>query len=183
MDGNPNVAVEIPSGVTHVVVDGFTLIGSPTFHWADESVVRCWDDNLGIQNNIIDGYYGILYKGNDHSTFSRNRETVNKLGITVQGGPATYVTISGNTIAPGGNPASDAAGIYLTGDSYTSVTGNTVSGFTGSQAVGGSSHDHMIVSGYTFTGNKKGISFWGNTTFITITGNTVSNSLVNGIEI
>ena len=60
---NPNVAIEIPTGTTNVIMDGFSIIGSPTFHYADEAVIRTWDNNITISNNIINGFYGLLYKG------------------------------------------------------------------------------------------------------------------------
>jgi len=180
---NPNVAVEIPSGVTNVSVDGFTLIGSPTSHYADEAVIRCWDDNLAIRNNIIDGYYAVLYKGNDHLTVEKNRITVNKNGVTVQPNAASDVVISGNSVVPGTSPAADAAGIYLTGCTDCEVTGNSISGFSGGNAVGGSNLTQLEISGNVFSGCKKGINFWGNTTFVDILNNTISSCSSHGINI
>ena len=62
---NPDVLVEIPSAVTNVVIDGFTLNGDPTNATADTSVLRIWDDYITVSNNIIDGMHGLLLKGND----------------------------------------------------------------------------------------------------------------------
>ncbi len=180
---NPNVVIEIPSGVTNVSVDGFTLIGSPTLHYADESVIRCWDDNLAIRNNIVDGYYGVLYKGNDYLTVDKNRITANKVGVTVQPSAATYVVVSGNTIVPGAGAASDAAGIYLAGCTDCDVTGNTVTSFSGGNCVGGSSETRLEISGNTFTGCRKGINIWGSTTFVDILNNTITGCSVHGINI
>jgi len=180
---NPNVLVEIPNGITNVSLSGFTLIGSPTSHYADEAVVRCWDDEITIEDNIIDGYYAVLCKGADNLNVQRNRMVVNKVGITVQPSPANNVTILDNLIMRGSSPAADAAGIYLTGCSNSNITGNTASGFVGSNGIGGSNLSHVTVSENTFTGNKSGISFWGTTTFITIESNDLSNSVSFGINI
>ncbi|MDZ7304359.1 MAG: right-handed parallel beta-helix repeat-containing protein [candidate division KSB1 bacterium] len=180
---NPNVLVEIPNGVTNVSLSGFTLKGSQIFHYADEAVIRCWDDNITIQDNIIDGYYAVLFKGADNLTVHRNRMVVNKVGVTVQPSAANNVTISNNLITRGSSPAADAAGIYLTACSNSNITGNTASGFPGGNGAGGSNLSHVTVSGNTFTGNKDGISFWGNTTFITIANNDLSNAARYGINI
>jgi nitrous oxidase accessory protein NosD len=180
---NPNVAVEIPSGVTGASLAGFTVLGSPTFNYSDESVVRCWDDNLTIEDNILDGYIGVLYKGNDFTTVNRNRMVVNKTGVVVQPNVATNVTITNNTIAPGGTPAGDAAGIYMTGVTTASVTGNVVSGFTGSRGCGGSNVTDVTISGNDLSGNKDGVSFWGTTTFVTIEDNDLDGQVRFGINI
>ncbi len=180
---NPNVAVEVPGGVTDVTVSGFTLIGSPTSHYADESIVRCWDDDLTIVDNIMDGYLGILYKGNDNLTVRRNRVTANKNGVVVQPNPATGVILADNQFMLGSSPAGDESGMYLTFCSSCSVTGNTANGFINAKGIAGSSLDHVTVSGNTFDGDKDAISFWGNTTFITISGNLLTNSLRYGISI
>ncbi len=180
---NPNVAVEIPSGVTNVSLAGFSLTGSPTSYYADESVIRCWDDNLTIADNIFDGYMGVLYKGNDNLTVERNRMVVNKGGVFVQPNAATSVTIADNTFSLGGTPAGDESAMYLTSTNTASVTGNTATGFVNAKGIAGSNLTNVTVSGNTFTGNKDAISFWGNTTFITISDNDLSNSLRFGISI
>jgi hypothetical protein len=180
---NPNVAVEIPSGVTNVALRGFTIKGSPTSHNADEAVIRMWDDNVTIRDNIIDGYFGVLDKGNDYRAIDRNLVMTNKTGVAVQPNPATNVTISGNKIVKGASPASDAQAIYMTGVNTATVSGNTGSGFSGSNGVGGSNLANVVVSGNTFTGARKGVNFWGNTTFITISNNDLSNSVLQGINI
>ena len=82
-----------------MTLDGFTILGSPTFHYADESVIRCWDDNLTFSNNILDGYFGVLCKGQDYVTIRSSRLTVNKGGITCQPNAGTHIVIAGNTIA------------------------------------------------------------------------------------
>jgi nitrous oxidase accessory protein NosD len=181
---NPDVLMEIPLGVTNVLVSGFTLNGGQSSpHNADQSTIRCWDDNITIQDNIIDGYTSILYKGNDYLTVQRNRITTNKGCVIVQPNPATNVTISNNKMSPGNSPESDCKPIYMTGTTNSNVTGNTATGFTGYAALSGSDHSHLTVSGNAFTGNLKGVSIWGSSTFITITNNTLSNSVSNGIEI
>jgi len=181
---NPNVLVEIPLGVKNVVISGFTLDGKSALPQnADFSTIRCWDDNLTIEDNIIDGFYCVLYKGNDYFAVNRNRITANKVGITVQPSPATFVTISDNIIVPGIPLAPDAQGIYFTGVNTATVSGNTITGFAASNGLGGSSDTNLTISGNTLLGNKKGISFWGNTTFITMERNTIRGSIVNGIEI
>jgi nitrous oxidase accessory protein NosD len=179
---NPNVAVEIPSGVSNVSVAGFTLIGSPTFHYADEAVVRCWDDNITIQDNIVDGYLGILYKGNDYLTIQRNRLTARKNGVVVQPNPATHVTVAGNKLTLGTPVASDEAAIYLATCTTCSVTGNTASGFP-SRALHCSGVSQLLVSGNNFTGNRDGVSVFGGSTFVTITDNNLSNNTRYGINI
>jgi nitrous oxidase accessory protein NosD len=180
---NPDVLVEIPSGVTNVIVDGFTLIGVQTNTNADVSALRMWSNNLTVSNNIISGFYGVLYKGANTATVSHNRITANKGGVTVQPTAASNVSISGNQIIPGSSPASDAYGIYLTGCTDCNLTDNTITGFVGSNAAGGSNETRLTISGNTFTGNKKALNFWGNTTFVTVTNNTLSNSIELGVVI
>jgi len=180
---NPNVAVEIPGGVTDVTLGGFTLIGSPSFHYADESVIRCWDDDLTIEDNIMDGYLAVLYKGNDNLVVRRNRVTANKNGVIVQPNVATGVILADNEFHLGSTPAGDESGMYLTSCSSCSVTGNTANGFINAKGIAGSNLDHITVSGNTFDGDKDAISFWGNTTFITISDNLLTNSLRYGISI
>jgi parallel beta-helix repeat protein len=179
---NPNVAVEIPSGVTNVTLDGFTIIGSPTLNYADESVIRWWSNNITISYNILNGYYDLLDKGANTATISHNRIITNKVGITVQPNTASNVAISGNQIIPGTSPASDAQGIYMTGCTTCSVINNTITGFSGSNAIGGSNLPSLTISGNTLTGNKKGVNVWGNSDPVTISNNTISNN-VDGIGI
>jgi parallel beta-helix repeat protein len=181
---NPDVLLEVPLGVTNVLISGFTLNGGQSSpHNADQSTIRCWDDNITIQDNIMDGYTTILYKGNDYLTVQRNRITANKGCVIVQPSPATNVTISNNKMSLGASPESDCKPIYMTSTTNSSVRGNTATGFTGYAALSGSNHSHLTVSSNVFTGNLKGVSVWGNSTFITITDNTLSNCSGNGIEI
>lgn len=180
---NPNVLIEIPAGVKNATISGLTLNGSPSFHYADEATIRAWDDSLVFEDNIITGFYGFVFKGNDYITIRRNRIEINKVGITVQGALTTFVTVSGNFITRGPSPAGDAAGIYFTSVSDSTVIGNTISQFPGSNGIGGSSNTQVLISGNTLSGNKKGVSFWGNTTFVTIEHNAISDSVANGIEI
>jgi hypothetical protein len=180
---NPDIAVEVASGVSGVTIDGFTLIGDPTNSLADTSVIRCWASTVAISNNIIDGKYGVLYKGGDTLTVHRNRMVVNKVGVTVQPNPASNVTISDNVINLGSSPVGGESATYLTSCSYCSVTGNTGTGFVNGRGIGGSSLSHLTVSGNTFTGNNDGISIWGYSTFINIVDNDLSNSLRYGINI
>ncbi len=180
---NPNVAIEIPNGVTDVEIDGFTLVGSPTFHYSDESIIRCWDDNVTIGNNIMDGYIGILCKGAANQLVDQNRMVVNKNGVIVQPNPGMDVTISGNYATLGTSPAGDESAFYMTGCSQVSVTGNTAIGFLNAKAATGSNVDHITVSGNTFDGCKDAISYWGTTTFVTISDNTLVNSVRYGISI
>jgi parallel beta-helix repeat protein len=181
---NPDVLMEIPLGVTNVLVSGFTLIGGQSLpHNADQSAIRCWDDHITIQDNIIDGYYSVLYKGNDYLTVNRNRITANKAGVVVQPNVATYVTISGNKITQGTSPAGDESGIYLTGCTYSSLIGNIATGFTTGRVLQGSGVSNLTVSGNTFTGNRDALSIFGGSTFITITDNNLSNSTRFGINI
>ena len=180
---NPNVAVEIPNGVTNATISGFTLIGSPTFHYSDESIIRCWDDDITISDNIMDGYIGVLSKGAANQVVDRNRMVVNKNGVVVQPNPGMNVTISKNHATLGTSPAGDESGFYMTGCSQVLITGNTATGFVNGKAAVGSNVDHITISGNTFDGNKDAISYWGTTTFVTITDNTITNSLRYGISI
>jgi len=180
---NPDVLIEIPSGVTDVVIDGFTLIGDLTNTTADTSVIRCWDDNISISNNIIDGMFAVLYKGDVGLTVLQNRMVVNKLGVTVQPNPATNVEIYGNVFTLGSSPVGGESAIYMTSCSLCSVTGNTATGFVNGSGTGGSNLNQLTVSGNTFIGNKDGVSIWGNSTFIVISDNDLSNSLRYGINI
>jgi hypothetical protein len=179
---NPDVLIEIPTGVTGVAVDGFTLTGDQTNTTADTSVVRCWGDDVTISNNVIDGMYAVLYKGGDGLTVHRNRVIVNKVGVTVQPNPASNVTVSDNVFSLGSSPAGGESAIYMTSCSQCSVTGNAASGFVDGRGFGGSNLSHLTVSGNTFTGNKDAVSFWGNTTFVDITSNVLSDSSRYGIN-
>ncbi len=179
---NPDVLIEIPNGVVNVTVDGFTLNGDQTNTTADTSVLRIWDDNITVRNNIIDGFYGVIYKGNNTLLVDQNRITVNKAGVVVQPNPASDVTVSDNTIALGTSPQSDPSSIYLAACTNCTVSGNTASGFVG-RALQASGVSRLTVSGNTFTGNRDGISIFGVSTFITITDNDLSNSGRYGINI
>jgi nitrous oxidase accessory protein NosD len=131
----------------------------------------------------MDGWLGVLYKGNDGLTVSQNRMAINKNGVVVQPNPATDVTVSGNTIALGTAPAGDATAMYMTGVNGAVVSGNTATGYTGGRAIAGSNLTDFDLTGNIFTGNNDGISFWGATTFITIAGNDLSGNLRYGINI
>ncbi len=185
---NPNVHVEITA--SSVSVGGFTLIGSPIFHWSDEVVVRCWGDDVTLEDNIIDGYQCVLYKGGTPPTVRtgltvhRNRVVVNKDGVVVQPGLASDVTISGNVFTLASSPADkDQTAIYMGNCSQSRVTGNTATGFNRAKGLVGSTVDHLTVSGNTFVENKDAISIWGNSTFITISDNVLSFSVRYGINI
>jgi hypothetical protein len=181
---NPNVAVEVASGVSNATVAGLTIVGSPISYYADESNVRAWNSNITIQDNILTGWLGILYKGPGNSlTVARNRMSVNKNGVVVQPNSATGVVITGNKIVLGTGPGGDENAVYMTSCSGCQVSGNTCTGFVNGAGVAGSNHTNLTVLGNTFSGNKKGVSFWGNTTFASISGNTITGSTVNGIEI
>ncbi|MHC4486604.1 MAG: right-handed parallel beta-helix repeat-containing protein [Planctomycetota bacterium] len=160
---NPDVLIEIPSGVTDVTIDGFTLVGDPTNPIADTSVIRCWDDNI--------------------LTVDQNRMVVNKLGVTVQPNPATNVEISGNVFTLGSSPAGDESAIYMTSTTNASITGNTATGFINAKGAAGSNNTNLLISENTFTGNKDAVSFWGTLTFVTIRDNVLSDSLRYGISI
>ncbi len=178
---NPDVLIEIPSGVTDVVVDGFTLNGDPTNTTADTSTLRIWDDRVTVSNNIIDGRQDIIYKGADSLVVDQNVITANKNGVVIQAVPATNLTISDNVISPGSSVDNDPAGIYLTSVSVAEITGNRITGIVGpddrGKALTGSNNDHFTISGNTFTGmGYDAISLWGTTTFITISDNDLSNN-------
>ena len=104
---NPNIAIDIPLGTTNVTLNGFTIKGTPTWVHADDGAIRCFDDHITIQDNIISGYVGIIYKGNDYFNVLQNRITANKNGVVIQPGSSTNVNISGNNISLGTNPAPD----------------------------------------------------------------------------
>ncbi|MHC1580780.1 MAG: hypothetical protein ACXQTC_03710, partial [Methanopyraceae archaeon] len=136
---NPNVAIEIPSGVTDVTMDGFTLVGSPISHWADECNVRAWNGDVGFANNIFDGYMGILYKGPGSLTATTNHFAVNKAAIICQPSGINALEVTGNVFALGSNPSTDTQALYMTGLQTGNVSYNVADGFTG-RCVGGSNH-------------------------------------------
>ena len=180
---NPNVAVEIPDGVTGVKVSGLTIKGSPTSHYADESDIRCWDDNITISDNILEGWLGVLCKGADGQLVDRSRMVVNKNGVVVQPNAGMDVTVSNNNITLGSAPGGDESGIYVTDCTDVLISGNTVTGFVNAKGVVGSNVTDIDIAGNTLTGNKDAISFWGTTTFIDITGNVLSDNLRYGVSI
>jgi parallel beta-helix repeat protein len=180
---NPNVMIEIPSSVSIVSINGFTLNGSQIFHYADEAVVRSWNNGISINNNIIDGYFNLLLKGGSNLTANSNRMITNKAGVTIQPNPATVVMFLGNTIIPGTSPAADASGIYITGVSNGTISGNVISGFVGGNGIGGSNISQIDILENKIYGNKKGINIWGTTTFIEIDANEIYNSIERGIDI
>jgi len=169
---NPDVLIEIPSGVTNVTIDGFTLNGDQTNPTADTAVVRAWDDNITISNNIIDGKFGVLYKGNDGLTVDQNDITANATGVVVQPNPATNVDITNNLIQLGTTPAGyDQHGIYITGVNTALVSGNSATGFVHGRGLHGSNLTNVTVAENDLSGNGAGISLWGNTTFVDIHDN------------
>ena len=188
-DTNPNVLVEITVGGAGTVINGFTLVGDPTDANADASVVRDWASNVTVADNIVNGKFGVIFKGGDSLTAASNRFTINGTGVTVQPNAASNVTISGNTFTRGASPASDARPIYMTGVTGGSVTGNVGTGFAGGEGIAGSNNQGidaahpLVISGNTFSGDRKGISLWGNTQYVHITGNTLTNNVSTGIEI
>ena len=179
---NPDVLVEIPSGVTNVIIDGFTLSGDLTNATADTSTIRCWDDDLTISNNIVDGWHGVLYKGNDYLTVDQNRLTINKGGVIVQPSAASNVVVSGNTFALGASPATDAQGVYMTGVIGAEVSGNRFEGFPNA-GIKGSNLTDIEVTGNTIVNSKDGVSFWGTTTLVDISENDIYGSTRYGISI
>jgi hypothetical protein len=182
---NPNVLVEIADGVSNVSVAGFTFVGSPTFHYADEAAVRAWDNYIAIKDNIISGYIDLLYKGpGQNLDVLRNRMTFNKNGVVVQPGTANNVNVSNNALALGSSPGGDEAAIYLTGVTQGTVSGNTAKNVApNGRGFYGSNLTQLTVSGNTFTGNKDAVSIFGSSTFITLSGNDLSSSLRYGINI
>ncbi len=180
---NPNVMVEIPAGIQNATISGLTLNGSTVINWADESTIRCWDDHVTIEDNIMDGYTTVLYKGNDYLTVQRNRIVATKQCVVVQPNPATNVDVTDNVFGPNATPAADCKAVYLTGTANSSVTGNVAAGFPGGEGVSGSNNTQLLVSGNSFTGTRKGVSLWGTTTFVTISDNDISGSTFSGIDI
>jgi hypothetical protein len=182
---NPNVLVEIADGVSNVSLAGFTLVGSPTSHYADEAIVRAWDNDIAIKDNIMNGYIGVLYKGpGQNLQVLRNRTVFNKNGLVVQPGTLNNATVSGNTFTLGSSAAGDEAAIYMTGASQVSVTGNTATGIApNGRGLYGSNLTQVTASGNKFTGNKDAVSIFGSSTFITISNNDLSGSLRYGVNI
>ncbi len=182
-DPNPDVLVEIPIGAANASISGFTLHGRPVFLHSDDCGIRCWANGATVQDNIIDGYQGAIFKGGSNFTANRNRIIATKQCVVVQPNPATNVTISNNKLDPSATPAADCQAIYMTATSSCSVTGNTATGFANGGNLNGSDNTQLLVSGNTFTGGKKGVNLWGNTTFVTISGNMISGSVEHGINV
>ncbi|NLH47116.1 MAG: hypothetical protein GX444_00785 [Myxococcales bacterium] len=184
---NPNVLVEIPLGVSGVKIDGFTLKSIHTSPYADSCIVRAWDDDLSILNNIFDGWLGILYKGHPNTVgvdFAQNRMTINKNGIVANQGTFNKVTIEGNTFAlTGSGDAADAAGINLSTCDACTVHGNKANGFTGNNGLGGSGNTNLTITDNDFSGNKTGINLWGTTNQVTIQNNKLDNNTSRGIAV
>ncbi len=188
---NPNIAVDVASGVNDVTIDGFTVKGSPTSHYADEAAIRFGgssgsNTNIAVQDNIINGYTGVLDRGGNNFTTSDNRITANKTGIVIQQGPASNVTISGNVITPGTSLASDPTGIYMTSVNGGDVSDNTANGFVNGTGRGfQASHiQNVTISGNTFSDAQDGISIFGSgTDSLTISGNTLANDSRYGINV
>jgi len=153
---NPNILIEISSGVSNVSVTGFTLIGSPlqTLNQPDESVVRCWGSSITIEDNIIDGYIGVLYKGSEHYLYVHsNHFIVNKCGVIIQFGGGFGVEIYDNTFTIGSTPALEAQAIYMTGLEYSTVACNTATNFN-LRGLSGSNLSHMSLPLYTKRGGN-----------------------------
>jgi parallel beta-helix repeat protein len=182
---NPNVLVEVSDGVSNVFIAGFTFIGSPTFHYADEAIIRAWDNDIAVEDNIMDGYIAVLYKGpGQNLDVLRNRVTFNKSGVIVQPGTANNVNVSDNVLMLGATPGGDESAIYMTGVTQGVASGNTAVNLApNGRGVVGSNLTQLTVSGNTLTGNKDGISIWGSSTFIAITDNDLSDSLRYGVNI
>ncbi len=179
---NPDVLVEVPNGVTDVVIDGFTLRGDPSNPTADTSTVRVWDDDVTIANNILEGRVGVLYKGAADLVVDHNRLTVNKLGVVLQPSPATGLQVTANVIGLGPAPEADSSAVYIAACSGCDVSGNTATGFSG-RCIGGSSNANTTIHDNTLTSCQDGVSLWANTTFISIQGNTLAQSVRYGINL
>ncbi|NLE38704.1 MAG: hypothetical protein GX621_11825, partial [Pirellulaceae bacterium] len=175
-DPNANVLIEVASGASGVVIDGFTLVGDPTDTRADTSVIRAGGtagsvDDLTIANNVIDGRYGIIYKAGSGLVVSQNDITANKSGVAGQFTPVQNIHVANNDIKIGDTPDLDASGVYFTGITGTNTfTGNRITGFT-SRGLGGSAWTGATISGNTFEGNRDGVSIWGDSSLVDITGN------------
>ncbi|MGD9403374.1 MAG: right-handed parallel beta-helix repeat-containing protein, partial [bacterium] len=180
---NPNILVDIGTGVSNVTIDGFTLDQNQAWGNADECVVRAWDDYITLSNNIMSGTIGVIHKGNDYITVDHNRMTVNKGGVFVQPNAASNVTVSDNAVALGASPAGDESAVYMTGVNIASITGNSTTGSFSGRGIGGSNNSNVTLSGNSLTGHKDAMSFWGNTTYINIVDNDLSGSTRYGINI
>lgn len=180
---NPDVLVEIGSGAEGTTIAGFTLIGDPTNTTADTSVIRVWADNISITENIIEGMYGVLAKGNNNMTIQKNVILANKSGVVNQPGTSNSINVLENKITLGNSPLSDAGGVYLTGCSDCIVSGNDIQGFVGGRSIYGSGNSQLEIVDNVLNGNKDGISLWGDTTFITISGNEIKNNAEEGLVI
>ncbi|MBN2565185.1 MAG: right-handed parallel beta-helix repeat-containing protein, partial [Candidatus Eisenbacteria bacterium] len=180
---NPNIAVELSGGASGTSFSGFTVIGSPTFHYADEAVFRAWCGDLTIEDNIIDGYIAVLHKGGSNADISRNLMTVNKGAITLQPGTYSAFTVAGNAASLGTSPAGDAAAMYMTGATDVDVIGNDFSGFPGGNGIGGSGITNVLISGNDLSDCRKGVNIWGNTTFIDVTDNDITGCSNAGVNI
>ena len=182
---NPNIAMEVSSGVSDLTISGFTIKGSPTFHYADESVMRLSGDNdrITISNNVINGVYGIIWSnlGGGHTlTISDNIFIVNKNGIAINA-TRINVVISDNTIGPGTSMIEDPSGIYATNCDNLQITGNTITNMVGSDGKGQGimvpRGNNVVISGNTITGNGMwGIGWWSSATSYSITNNVISNN-------
>ncbi len=182
---NPNIAIEISSGVSDLTIGGFTIKGSPTFHYADESVMRFNGNNnrITVSNNVINGVYGIIWSvsgGGDTLTVSNNIFVVNKNGIAINSA-RTNVVISDNTIGPGTSMIGDPSGIYATNCDNCQITGNIITNMVGSDGAGQCimvpRGNNVVISGNTLTGcGMWGIGWWGSATSYTITNNVISNN-------
>ena len=168
--------------------DGFTMNGDQLNATADTCVIRCWANGTVLRSNIMDGRVGILFKGGTGSTALANRITANATAIVVQPNPASNVAITGNKFIPGTSPVSDAKAIYMTSVTGASITGNSAAGFpwdalAGSNNRGVDLANPLLISCNTFTGCRKGLSFWGNTMFVSIVNNTFTGHSTAGIDI
>lgn len=183
---NPDVLIEIPSGVVNVIVDGFTLNGDQFNTTADTSVLRIWGNSITVQNNIIDGMYSVIYKGGNTLLIDKNRITANKTGVVVQPSPASGVTVSRNTLITGMTLQSDPTAVNYSNCTNCSLSNNTAVGWivgTGGRAFTGSAVTNLTVDGNVFTNNNDGISIFGASTFIDITNNILDTNTRYGINI
>jgi len=192
---NPKVLIDIATGVSNVTIDGFTLQGTASLSHADNSVIRVGgsgyaapgNPSLTISNNIIDGTYGLIFRGGAGLAVSTNEITASKTGIAVQQGPAPGASITSNTVLPAASLYSDPTGIYMTSVDGGTVSGNVASGFvsgTSGRGFQASGVQNLTVSGNTFSDARDGISIFGATTdTVQITGNTLSNNSRFGINI
>ena len=186
-DPNPNVLIDIANSVTDMFIDGFTLIGDPTDSNADTCAVRYGGSsgltyNISIRNNIIEGRYGIVFRGGDNLDVLNNRITANKNCMVVQMNTATNVTISNNRFRLGSNPQGDESAIYVTACSDSIVSGNNATGFINGKGIAASASNNLTISDNIFYKNKDAISFWGGSTYITIHNNILNDSIRFGIN-